>query len=283
MAERITIVDDWHRSGMTGCVYADLYYDEWGREFTAEELIDWCVESGADHCETCNASAYAPPSQCSGYSALADAAAAGNLECIRMLASSSPSTVVSNALLEAVTSGRAVQAELLLAARADPDMRDANGVSLLDHAVRAREVEVVRTLIASGADVAAGSSGTPLMTATMSGSTELVSLLLSSSASVNTLVRGHSSLMVACMHGNVDLTRLLILAGSDLDAVDSTIGFTSLMFACQDGHEKVARLLLVASSNVDIRSHAGDSAFDLACMGGFENVASLLRSGDVCA
>jgi len=109
-------------------------------------------------------------------------------------------------------------------------------------------LDIVRYLIAAGADVTTVSSNqesvTPLQSALATRRLEIARLLLDKGADVN--VRGSDAgyfpLHYAAAAGSVDLTRLLLSRGARRD-VRNADGATPLALAEEKGHREVADLL----------------------------------------
>jgi ankyrin repeat protein len=83
-------------------------------------------------------------------------------------------------------------------------------------------------------------------------------------------------LYVACGSGHVDVLRLLLAGGADVDKALMN-GNTSLHIACCNGDTAVASVLLAAGANIQV----GHSPLYIACIKGHaEVVRLLLASGD---
>ena len=93
------------------------------------------------------------------------------------------------------------------------------GLQLFD-AVRARDVNAVRALIAQGADVnhADRGDGTPLIEAARRGQLETVRLLLDAGADPNLPVRGDGApLIQASLSGHLDIVQALVARGANVE------------------------------------------------------------------
>lgn len=75
---------------------------------------------------------------------------------------------------------------------------------------------------------------------------------------------GENALMHAVLHGNIDMTRLLLEAGADPDK--KARGFTPLGMAALRGHAGIATLLLKAGADVDRKSSDGNTPITAATL-----------------
>lgn len=98
---------------------------------------------------------------------------------------------------------------------------------------------------------------TPLSLAASGGFVDIIQLLLSSGAEINSRTNsklGISPLMLAAMNGHEDATRVLLENGSDINAQIETNKNTALTLACFQGRAEVARLLIQYGANVEHRA-----------------------------
>ena len=107
-----------------------------------------------------------------------------------------------------------------------------------ERAVRRGDVQAVRELLRSGADVDARDR------------------------------HGQTALMLAAHRGHAEIAVLLVEAGADLN-VTAKYNLTALMLAIVAGHAAVARALITAGADLDVRGtgapgFAGKTAYDLA-------------------
>jgi hypothetical protein len=121
-------------------------------------------------------------------------------------------------LWEVVESGDADAVRAFLSEGANPNLTGGD-LSLLQ---RARDAEVVRALIAGGADVNWKSSyGTALFPAAASGDLDSVTTLIGAGAHVNeTNSEGETALMKAASEAEPEVCRLLLASGAAPDALD---------------------------------------------------------------
>jgi hypothetical protein len=190
--------------------------------------------------------------------------------------------------LRAGAKGRVECLRLLLQAGADPNTVDrapgpGQGSTLIFSAVPYRDVDILNVLIVAGADLTrkdeqgntildvAGAAGDPAICAVLDqagaarsafntvwqaayfGNTERVRELLAAGA--EPIVPGRSSLNLAAMNGHVEICRILLESGSDVEGTADD-GLTPLMSAAAAGHIEVVRLLLEHGADVKVKRGA---------------------------
>merc|ERR1739848_986514 len=116
------------------------------------------------------------------------------------------------------------------------------GNTPLQVAVRKKDVDLVKSLIANGNDVKATNriGQTALMIAAGDGSSEMMEILLPNSDVKATNKYGTTALIYAAISGNEKSLELL-LPKSDVKASNKD-GDTALMYAARDGNEKSVEL-----------------------------------------
>lgn len=161
-----------------------------------------------------------------------------------------------------------------------------NGYTTLMAASRSGSLDMIRFLIARGADVRARNSigYTALYGAvSWSGSSPIVRFLLEKGANANVLVQLSdpaediiTGLMGAAMHGDVQVVRALLDNGAVCNLQGGEFGRTALLLAATTGSEETVRLLLERGADVNATDHAGNSALDWARRRGNTSIAKLL-------
>lgn len=97
------------------------------------------------------------------------------------------------------------------------------------------------------------------------GHLEIVRLLIDKGADLNTVHPGGcTALMLACQGGYLEVASLVIEKGAKIDAVTKNEGMTALMFASHMGHTPLVRLLLAKDANKYRRRIDGRTAFCIA-------------------
>lgn len=195
------------------------------------------------------------------------------------LLTAAPANAQGNDFINAVDKGDVAQVKAQLAAGADVNARNANGLTALQVAALHGNLDVVRILIDSNADVNAKTSTgvTAIMAASVSGNEELVKMLLAAKADVNAKRDdGITALRIASQNGELGVVKILLAAKADVNAKTST-GVTALMAASQNGHIEVVRALLDAGADVNAERDDGATALKIANESGNSEVASLLR------
>lgn len=137
------------------------------------------------------------------------------------------------------------------------------------------DVEMVRTKLASGADVNARtqagsasleSGATPLMVAAARGNAEIVALLIGAKARVN--IRrtkyGETALILAAQEGHLGIVRDLLNAKANVNA-KAMAGYTALMAASHSLHLEIVQTLIAAGADVNAKTTDGNVALTSAC------------------
>ncbi|KAJ3297237.1 hypothetical protein HDU79_004361 [Rhizoclosmatium sp. JEL0117] len=133
----------------------------------------------------------------------------------------------------------------------------------LMHAVRSSQVEVVRILVANGADVNAQDETAKdpitaqLFGACMSGDAQFVRDLLNQGARVDSQDEsGRTALHHATQHSHIRVVRELIRRGAQVSIQDEN-GWTALHYAALNGNKEIANLLLESGANEGVKDKDG--------------------------
>jgi uncharacterized protein len=155
----------------------------------------------------------------------------------------------------------------------------AQGPAVADAAMQ-KNVATVRDLLKQGADVnaAQGDGMTALHWAASHGDLELARMLLVAGANVRatTRINGYTPLFLAAREGNAAIVAALVEAGADPKAVSST-GSTPLMLAAGAGNAGAVERLLDAGVEIDAKERArGQTALMFAAAYNRVEVVKLL-------
>jgi len=199
-------------------------------------------------------------------------------------------------------------ARLLLKSGADPNVRDADGVTPVEVAVHKGNREIAELLIDSGAkippelfgeavlrgqqevldmllrkgagvNVGLASGSTPLHDASLKGYDGIVTLLLARGANVDIRnASGATPLHDAALNGKASVARILLDHGADINAREAESGTTALYAAATLGREEVVALLLEKGAYPNICNNRGASPLHAAIEGGYLSVADRIRA-----
>ena len=118
-----------------------------------------------------------------------------------------------------------------------------------------------------------------LRDAVSKGRDETVKSLIAEGTDVHAInVRGQTPLHLAAMTDNVDVVRMLINGGADVDVVDPGNNIRPLHNAATNGCTNVCEFLLKHGADMDARTATGDTALHLAAENRHSDVVSLLLS-----
>src|SRR5687767_8454433 len=189
-------------------------------------------------------------------------------------------------LATAVKAGNLQAVRALIKTGADVNARSGDGSSPLLWAAHRSNVEIARALVAAGAavDVANDFGITPLLHASRIGDAAMVELLVRSGANpARTHPEGETPLMAAARAGSVPAVRLLLTRGVDVNATETFQKTSALMWAAAEGHSEVVGLLLEAGANPNQQAHVTSLTERYNAdhpTGGFTALMLAARNGD---
>jgi ankyrin repeat protein len=169
----------------------------------------------------------------------------------------------------------------LVAARADVNGPQVDGMTALHWAAYHDVVTVADALVRAGANVKAANryGVTPLSLACTNGSDQVVRLLVAAGADPNAaLAGGETPLMTAARTGSLAVVTTLLGAGARVDAKDERRGQTALMWAAAEGHTEIVKALLAAGADVRTRLSSGFTPLLFAVREGRGDVVRALLS-----
>jgi hypothetical protein len=164
------------------------------------------------------------------------------------------------------------------------EMGLAFSVDGFSQAIRDANIKICNTFLASDLDFNGRDSlGTPLLNiAVRAENIDVVKKLLKKSVSIDakSLDRGYSALMDAVWKSNLALVKLLIAAGSDVNFI-SDDGQSILVLATGVDNYDVCNALVKAGASCHLKDNMGMSALDYARLFKKENLVALYEKGGV--
>ncbi|GAB1727771.1 hypothetical protein NU195Hw_g1332t1 [Hortaea werneckii] len=192
-------------------------------------------------------------------------------------------------LLHALRHGSSASVILLLNYCSDVNTKGKDGKTALHLACTKSSTVPVKLLLESGADVETAATSldthgmTPLMFAVANRRLDVVKLLLTHKANVNSLdVLGRTALHHACDHTekhpwlDAQIARALLAAGAEVDRQDVS-GQTALMYAARTGTLNFVSDLLEVGAEIGIKAHSGLDAQGMARISGNVMLEKLLE------
>ena len=186
-------------------------------------------------------------------------------------------------LVDAARSGNVDVVRSLLAGGADPNQAAPDGSTAVHWAVHGDNLAMLNVLLEAGArpDAVTRYRIAPLTLAAQNGSAALVERLLDAGADPDTVSEeGQTALMTAARNGSVAAVSALLKRGAQVGLTESFRGQTALMFAAGEGNTAAAALLLEAGATLSERSKGGYTPLLFAVRNNrSETVAFLLKHG----
>jgi ankyrin repeat protein len=163
-----------------------------------------------------------------------------------------------SSLADAAMSGNREAVMALVRQKANVNAPQGDGTTALHWAAFHDDVEMVKALLAAGANPKAATREgaiTPLSMACTNGGAAVIEALLKAGADANEKnANGTTALMTAASAGSVDALRTLLDHGADLQAKESAHGQTALMFAAALDRTAAVRFLLSRGAQPNVAS-----------------------------
>ena len=157
---------------------------------------------------------------------------------------------------DAAMQGDRVAVRTLIQQHADVNAAQGDGSTALHWAAYKDDVQMVKMLLAAGANVKATTRDgeiTPLFMACSSGDAAIIDAMLAAGADANSVKsNGTTALMIAAESGSTAAVKTLLDHGATVNAKESVHGQTALMFASARNRDAVVRLLIARGADANV-------------------------------
>lgn len=186
------------------------------------------------------------------------------------------------ALIHAITSKKIDTAKFLIEKGADINLVDSNGNNALIYAVEVGNIEFVKYLVSKGADINAESEFgiTALCRAACLKSTDIAKFLIERGANIDGAKikkSDHSPLQDAVYLGNMDMVKLLVNNGANVNLKNAS-GNSIIYFAVCQNRTEILKFLLGKNILVDALTTDNISPAMIATIKGNKEILKLLIS-----
>lgn len=109
------------------------------------------------------------------------------------------------------------------------------------------------------------------------GDIKTISKYLEEGININSVSEhGHQALMLAAHQGHVEIIKLLIDKGANINGKHKISGNTALIGAVFQGNKDIVKLLIEAKVDINLKNNDGKSALDMAKLQGNMEIINLL-------
>ena len=154
-------------------------------------------------------------------------------------------------------------------------------MTALMKAVNKNDISLVQKLIQEGANVSEldANQDAPLVIAAYKGYNEIVKLLLASGADVTAVDPGMkaTALHAAAYAGRTEAAKLLIEHNIDINKQGPYNGYTALHDAIWQNNIEIVKLLLDANADLHIHSQDGKTPLDFAKSKNYKQIVTLIE------
>ncbi len=117
---------------------------------------------------------------------------------------------------------------------------------------------------------------TPLILACYSGNNKVATFLVEKGCDVNYKSEMGTALMASAVKGNVEMITVLLSKNAAINSTDDN-GITALMFAVKFGNKEAVKMLLQNHADKTIKDKEGKTAFEYAVFSGDDEIINLLK------
>lgn len=178
-------------------------------------------------------------------------------------------------LTTACANGNMEIVKLLLDKGADVNLEEKKGWNPIVYAVVNQRVDVVKLLLESGANTHGKNMGLQ-KGAGYNSNVALLKALIENGADVNAIVDNYTPLMEAAHRGCVDVVKLLVSSGADVN-LKNAFGYTALMVAAGSGNREIVKVILDSGADIDIKNRRGETAGIIAYSNGRHDVVKIIK------
>jgi uncharacterized protein len=189
----------------------------------------------------------------------------------------------SQAIFDAIEKQDYKKTERLLKDKENIEMKDKNGLTPLWRATTLNNEKMVTLLINYGADVnfTLDMGVSSLIYACQVGYLEIVKILVSNGADIEQSDNEykHTSLRIATRNGHIEIVKYLVEQGADIDTKGTDL-YTPLNMACWKGHIEIVKFLIENNADINSPDKDGDTPLNnCASQGHLEIVKYLISNG----
>lgn len=153
----------------------------------------------------------------------------------------------------------------------DLNTRDEAGLTAVSHAARLGHTDVLDIMLKYGLDanLADREGHTPLAMSFISKQRAATQVLIRRGADVNTHAADYiTPLHFAAHQGDIEIVKMLVSYGAQIDAVITNNGYTPLHWAVIQGHANVVEFLVQSGARTDMPDKKGQTQLEIATVKG---------------
>jgi ankyrin repeat protein len=189
----------------------------------------------------------------------------------------------SQAIFDAIENKNYKEIEAIVTQNIEIDQPNSDGITPLWKATLAKDTVAMKILLDNKANPNAPTKGgaTPIFIPTNNGNLDLIKILIRYGADVNYSNNEYklTPLRNAARNGYLEVVRFLVEKGAIIDA-RAADNATALIASCGRGHIECVRFLIQNGANINVKDKDGDTPLINACANGrFEVVKLLMEKG----